>query len=67
VRQEVAIEEQLDKAEEAPSLEVLEQRKRKRVSEWVETLSQEETERNTNFAPVAGDWRERLARARQRK
>ena len=68
MRAEVAIEEKLDAAADAPpSLAVLEQRKRQRLSEWKGSLTEEDTVRNTNFAPIGGDWRDRVARARQRK
>ena len=50
-----------------PSLAVFEQRKRQRLSEWKGSLTEEDTVRNTNFAPIGGNWHDRVARARQRK
>ena len=47
----------------APSLELLEERKRRRIAEWRETVAEDG---NTNFVP-AGDWRARVARAKQRR
>lgn len=72
VRAEVAVEERLDAQAEAPiSLAVLEERKRKRLAEWKDSVTSSDTaERNTNFAPLGtgvADWRERVARAKQRK
>jgi len=65
-RAEADAEEILDaEAEQPESLAVLEQRKRKRLAEWKDGLSAEEAARNTNFVEVAGDWRERVARARK--
>ena len=56
----------LEAEAECPSLATLEQRKKARLAEWKHNLSQVETERNSNFAPLGGggDWRERVARAR---
>jgi hypothetical protein len=65
-RAEADAEEQLDAAQAAqPSLEELEERKRKRVAEWRDGLSREEVERNVNLTPLAGDWRERAKRGKQ--
>ena len=60
-RAEAEAEERLDAQQTAePSLELLEERKRKRVAEWREHASEEG---NTNFVSLQGDWRERVARA----
>ena len=70
-RAEVDYEERLEAEEAAaPSLELLEKNKRKRIHEWREGVSTAEAERNTNFAALGGgvaDWRERAKRGRQRK
>ena len=65
VRAEVLLEEEIEAAAHAPeSLEELARRKRQRLTEWEQAL---DVERNANFAPLSGDWRARVARARQRK
>jgi len=65
-RAEADAEDWLDaQAEEPESLAVLEQRKRKRLTEWKDAVSAEDAERNVNFAPLSTDWRERVARARK--
>jgi hypothetical protein len=71
-REEVADEERLDAQADAPiSIAALEERKRKRIAEWKESrTSTDEADRNSNFAPLGagvGDWRERVARAKQRR
>ena len=69
VRAEAAEEEKVDleEATAVPSLEMVEQRKRKRIAEWRGSLSSEETGRSANFVPLVGDWRERVARAKRQK
>jgi len=68
VRAEVLLEEEIEAAAHAPeSIEELARRKRQRLTEWEQALSIEDVERNANFVPLAGDWRARVARARQRK
>mmetsp|Transcript_39222 Transcript_39222/g.103380 ORF Transcript_39222/g.103380 Transcript_39222/m.103380 type:complete len:106 (+) Transcript_39222:399-716(+) len=67
-RAEAQLEDQLHAAAEAPpSLGEIERAKRQRLAAWKQALPAEEAERNTNFAPVAGDWRARVARVRERK
>lgn len=68
VRAEAAEEEAIEEEEARPrSFEELEAEKRRRLSEWKDGLSTDHTQRNTNFAPVVGDWRARVAEARARK
>ena len=69
VRAEVAEEDRLDAEQDAePSLELLEERKRKRIAEWREGFSGiDAAERNNNFVALAGDWRERVRVAKQRR
>ena len=73
-RAEADEEERLDAQLEAePSLAILEQRKRKRLAEWVERMPAEEAGCNVNFAPLGGgacgvgDWRDRVAAARSKR
>jgi hypothetical protein len=73
-RAEAEEEERLDAQLEAePTLLILEQRKRKRLAEWVERMPAEEAESNVNFAPLGGgggamgDWRDRVAAARSKR
>ena len=68
-RAEAELEEMIDAQRAAdPSLELLEERKRKRIAEWRDGVTHEEAERNNNFVAVGGDWRERVARrAKQRR
>jgi len=67
-RAEAEHEDRMDaEAARDPSLELIEERKRKRIADWKETLPEEATERNNNFAPLGGDWRERVAKARKKK
>ena len=64
-RAEVDAEAKLDAEHAAePSLEVLEERKRKRVAEWREQVSEEG---NTNFVVLQGGWRERVARVAKKR
>jgi len=66
VRAEVKEEEKLEEEARRPvSLDELELQKKQRVHEWKEQLSREETKQNTNFQPVAMDWRERVAKRRR--
>lgn len=68
VRAEAVEEARLDAQQEAaPSIEVLEERKRKRIAEWRGGVSGADTERNNNFVEVGGDWRERVRAAKQRR
>ena len=65
-RAEAHLEERLDAQQAAePSLELLEERKRKRVAEWRDGLSQEDAERGINFTPLAADWRQRVKQRKQ--
>jgi len=64
-RAEAVEEEDLEEEEERPmSLDEMETAKKARLADWKASLSSIDTEHNTNFAPVAGDWRARVARAR---
>jgi len=68
VRAEVAEEQLLEEEQERPqSIDELELAKKQRLSDWKQHLSSEETSRNMNFQPVAGDWRARVAQGRARK
>ena len=69
VRDEVAEEERLDAEEDAePSLEQLEERKRKRIADWRNGVEgTDAAERNNNFVAIGGDWRERVRMAKQRR
>lgn len=67
-RAEAEDEERLDSEERAdPSLERIEQRKRQRLAEWKDRVTEEEATHNNNFAPVVGDWRARVAQARSKR
>ena len=49
-----------------PSLELLEERKRKRIAEWREGV--DASDGNNNFVALGGaDWRERVAKAKARR
>ena len=64
-RAEAEEEARLDAQESAdPSVELLEERKRKRVAEWREQVDEEG---NNNFIALKGDWRARIARRKVQK
>lgn len=67
-RAEAAEEEEIELEEgRAKSLDEISQEKRRRLQEWKQQLSSEDTERNMNFTPVVGDWRARVAQAKKKK
>jgi hypothetical protein len=62
VATEMEAEEEAAHEERRPrSLLDLEEEKRARLAEWKTTLSSEEVAANSNFAPIKGDWRARVA------
>lgn len=69
VRAEAQEEEELRAEEERPrSVEEIELAKKQRIAEWQrEQLSGDAAEGNVNFQPTVGDWRSRVAKARQNK
>lgn len=70
VRMEVAEEEELEAEEERPqSVEEMDISRKARLAEWKKAQAQLVSgEANANFQPLAGgDWRERIARKRQKR
>jgi len=67
VRAEVKEQDEAEAEERRPrSLDELEAAKRQRLAEWKETLSRDQMVHNTNFQPIAVDWRERVAAKRKK-
>ena len=63
----VAEEEEARRDAQPRSLHDLEAEKAVRLAEWQQQLSTEEIANNTNFAPVKGDWRARVAASQSKK